>query len=302
MRGEIKLTDELIAYKTEISGRTRLYAVIGDPVSHSLSPRIMNSAFVQTGVDAVYIALSVREADAGQAMQMIRLFGLAGVNVTMPLKQAIVPYLDHLSPAAAQVGTANCVINREGILTGHNTDCIGFRLSLSAHFKSSPARAFLLGAGGAARAIASELVRWGCEKLLIANRSRDKAENLAKILRAEGKCKISVLPWNPTDWSRDLSETDLIINATSLGMGGKGSVAELLRWDQICRQAFIFETVYNPLDTDLLQQARKHRFRTIGGTELLLWQAVAGFEIWTGLEAPVEIMRESMLRGLKQPS
>jgi len=294
----MELPDELDNNKFKISGHTRLYAVIGDPVSHSLSPGIMNSAFVKTGVDAVYVALSVREAEAEQAMQMIRLFGLAGVNVTMPLKQAIVPYLDHLSPMAAKMGTANCVVNRQGILTGHNTDCTGFRLSLGEYFKSAPAKVFLLGAGGAARAIAYELVRWGCEKLVVTNRSRDKAENLARILQAEGNCKIAILPWNPPDWAEELAETDLVVNATSLGMDGNGSVAELLRWDHICRQAYIYETVYNPLETDLLQKARKNQFRTIMGTELLLWQAVAGFEIWTGIEAPVDVMRQSLLSGL----
>ncbi len=137
--------------------------------------------------------LTVRETEAEQAMQMILCLDWPGVNVTMPLKQAIVPYLDQLSPAAKQVGAANCIINRSGVLTGHNTDCTGFRLSLSNHFKSAPAKAFLLGAGGAARAIASELVRWGCENLVISNRSQDKAENLATLLRAEGTCQIQVL-------------------------------------------------------------------------------------------------------------
>jgi shikimate dehydrogenase len=299
VKGENTLTAGLISNKIEISGHTRLYAVIGDPVSHSLSPRIMNSAFSQAGIDAVYVALTVRETEAEQAMQMIRTVGLAGVNVTMPLKQAIVPYLDQLSPTAKQVGAANCVINTDGVLTGHNTDCTGFRLSLSNHFKSAPSKAFLLGAGGAARAIASELVRWGCKKLVLTNRSQDKAEALSELLRETGTCQIKVLPWNPADWEATLNATNLIINATSLGMGGKGSVAELLCWKGISRQAIIYETVYNPLDTDLLTQARQHRFQVVEGIELLLWQAVAGFEIWTGVEAPVGVMRDSLLRGLR---
>lgn len=287
----------MTADKLKISGHSRLYAVIGDPVSHSLSPRLMNAAFAATGVDAVYVALTVRETEAEQAMKMIRLFGLAGVNVTMPLKQAIVPYLDHLSPTAEQVGAVNCVVNTNGVLTGHNTDCTGFRLSLSACLSTVPGAIFLLGSGGAARAIASELVRWGCEKLVIANRSQEKAEQLAEQLRATGNCLIKVLPWNPAEWEQDLRQTKLIINATSLGMDSKGNVAGLLKWDEICRQVIIYETVYNPLETDLLFTARQHKFQVVEGIELLLWQAVAGFEIWTGIQAPVEVMRRSLLRG-----
>lgn len=293
------MTAKLTLEKLEISGRSRLYAVIGDPVSHSLSPRIMNAAFAGTGVDAVYVALTVRENEAEQAMKMIRLFGVAGVNVTMPLKQAIVPYLDHLSPTAELVGAANCVINTDGVLTGHNTDCTGFRLSLSACFSTAPNAAFLLGAGGAARAIASELIRWGCKKLVITNRSQDKAEALAELLRAAGACQVQVLPWNPAEWEEDLQQTELIINATSLGMGANGSVAGLLCWDKICRQAIIYETVYNPLETDLLIKARQHKFPVVEGIELLLWQAVAGFEIWTGIKAPVEEMRRRLLGGIR---
>ena len=285
--------------RNEISGHTRLYAVIGDPVSHSLSPRILNSAFAATGVDAVYVALPVKEQDAALAMDMVRRFGLAGVNVTMPLKQAIVPYLDQLSPAAQQVGAANCVINDQGALTGHNTDCTGFRLSLSEHFPAAPKSAFLLGAGGAARAIAAELVRWGCQQLLICNRSQARAEELAGLFQDQAACRVVVVPWAPERWPELLNHTELFINATSLGMGDNGSLADLIDWQAIERRPLIYETIYNPLETELLAQARKHRCPVVVGTELLLWQAVAGFEIWTGQVAPVAVMRESLLRGLR---
>ncbi len=285
--------------RNEISGHTRLYAVIGDPVSHSLSPRIMNSAFEAMRVDAVYVALPVKEQDAAQAMEMIRRFGLAGVNVTMPLKQAIVPYLDQLSPAAQQVGAANCVVNQAGMLYGHNTDCTGFRLSLATHFQAAPQTVFLLGAGGAARAIAAELVRWGCRNLVISNRSQDKAAPLAALFADQVACSISVLPWAAKEWLETLNRTDLLVNATSLGMGGNGSVAELLPWQEISRKPVVYETIYNPLNTDLLVQARRHQFPVVEGIELLLWQAVAGFEIWTGLTAPIEVMRQNLLRGLR---
>ena len=285
--------------RNEISGHTRLYSVIGDPVSHSLSPRIMNSAFAAAGVDAVYVALPVKEQDAALAMDMVRRFGLAGVNVTMPLKQAIVPYLDQLSPAAQQVGAANCVINDQGALTGHNTDCTGFRLSLAKHFPAAPNSAFLLGAGGAARAIAAELARWGCQELLICNRSQARAEELAGLFQDQAACRVVVVPWAPERWPELLNYTELFINATSLGMGDNGSLADLIDWQAIERRPLIYETIYNPLETELLAQARKHRCPVVVGTELLLWQAVAGFEIWTGQVAPVAVMRESLLRGLR---
>ena len=289
----------MVAKKIEISGHTRLYAVIGDPIRHSLSPRIMNSAFAANCLDAVYVALPVQEQDAALAMDMVRRCGLAGVNVTMPLKQAIVPFLDQLSPTAQQVGAANCVINDQGVLTGHNTDCTGFRLSLSKHFPAAPNSAFLLGAGGAARAIAAELVRWGCRELMICNRSQARAEELAGLFQEQAACRVEVVPWVPGEWPQLLNRTDLFINATSLGMGDNGSVAELIDWRAIERRPLIYETVYNPLETDLLTRARKHRCPVVVGTELLLWQAAAGFEIWTGQVAPVAVMRESLLRGLR---
>ena len=283
----------------QISGHTALYAVIGDPVKHSLSPLLMNSAFAANHIDAVYVALTVKETDARLAMDMVRTFGLGGVNVTMPLKQAIVPWLDQLSPAAELVSAANCVINREGVLTGHNTDCTGFRLSLANHFPQAPTTAFLLGAGGAARAIASELVRWGCRTFYITNRSRDKAEELAGTLGPQGRADIRVLDWRSLEWSTALADVDLLVNATSIGMGGTGNLAELLPWECLERETVVYETVYNPLETTFLRQARQRGLRALSGTELLLWQAVAGFELWTGTSAPLDVMKSSLLSALK---
>ena len=276
-----------------------LYAVIGDPVKHSLSPLLMNSAFAANQIDAVYVALTVKETSARLAMDMVRNFGFGGVNVTMPLKQAIIPWLDHLSPAAELVGAANCVINRDGVLTGHNTDCTGFRLSLANCFPQAPATAFLLGAGGAARAIASELVRWGCGTLYIANRSREKAETLAGILRPQGRTDIRVLDWQASEWPAAMGTSKLLVNATSIGMGGSGNVAELLSWECLERETVVYETIYNPLETSFLRQARQCGLRTLPGTELLLWQAVAGFELWTGTAAPRDVMESNLLAALK---
>ena len=283
----------------QISGHTGLYAVIGDPVKHSLSPLIMNSAFTYNGIDAVYVALTVRESDAREAMQMVRSFGINGVNVTMPLKQAIVPWLDKLSPEAELVGAANCVINREGFLEGHNTDCTGFRLSLDSCLPQAPKTAFLLGVGGAARAIASELVRWGCKTLYITNRHREKAQLLADILTPQGETAIKVLEWQSTEWLSALEATDILVNATSIGMSGKGNLEQLFDWDRVNRQMVIYETVYNPLETSFLHQARQNGFCSVAGTELLLWQAVAGFKLWTGTKAPVDVMKESLLSALE---
>lgn len=283
----------------QISGHTGLYAVIGDPVEHSLSPLIMNTAFAANGIDAVYVALTVRESDARLAMQMVRSLGIRGVNVTMPLKQAIVPWLDRLSPEAALVGAANCVRNRDGVLEGHNTDCTGFRLSLKSSFPQAPGTAFLLGAGGAARAIASELVRWGCSTLYITNRSREKATQLADILQTQGKTTIKVLEWQSPDWTAALAQTELLVNATSIGMGGDGKLEALFQWDNLNRRrTIVYETVYNPLETSFLHHARQRGFQALAGTELLLWQAVAGFELWTDTKAPVEVMKGKLLMAL----
>ncbi len=283
----------------QISGYTGLYAVIGDPVKHSLSPLIMNSAFEHNGIDAVYVALTVQESDARLAMQMVRAFGIRGVNVTMPLKQAIVPWLDSLSPEASLVGAANCVMNRDGLLEGHNTDCTGFRLSLDPFFLQAPQTAVLLGAGGAARAIASELVRWGCKTLYLTNRSLEKAWTLSAILASQGGTAIKVMEWHSPEWNAALEQTDLLVNATSVGMGGHGDLGLLFPWARMDRRTVIYETIYNPLETGFLRQARQNGFRSVAGTEMLLWQAVAGLELWTGTRAPVKVMKEVLLSALK---
>lgn len=282
-----------------ISGSTRLYAVIGDPVRHSLSPRIMNAAFRACGIDAVYVALPVKAAEARQAMQMIRSFEFGGCNVTMPLKQEIVPWLDHLAPEAAAIGAVNCVMNQKGALVGHNTDCTGFRLSLSSHFSQPPQSAFLLGAGGAARAIASELMRWGCPRLIISNRSREKAEELKQILKDSPNGQIDILPWEPLKWCEVLRRADMVVNATSLGMGGQGSVADILDWSALNPAALIYETVYNPLETDLLRAGRQRGMKCVEGTEMLLCQAAAGFSLWTGRQAPVAEMKAALLKAMQ---
>ena len=155
-----------------------------------------------------------------------------------------------------------------------------------------------MGAGGAARAIAAELVSWGCETLYVTNRSLENARALADILRAQGTTRIQVLEWQSQEWTAAIAATDLLVNATSIGMGGQGNLAELLPWERMGNQTVIYETVYNPLETSFLRQARQQGLRSLGGTELLLWQAVAGFELWTGTKAPIDTMKNSLLSAL----
>ena len=281
----------------EISGKTRVCGVIGDPIDHTLSPVMHNAAFKHLKLDFVFLAFRVKASELGDAICGMRGLGVHGLNVTMPHKDAVVEYLDEVDSTAKFLGSVNTVLNRDGRLLGFNTDGTGALKALRENGASPDGKkVLLLGAGGAAKAIAYALAKEAGE-LRVLNRSSEKAEELAGLLsRTFGK-KVVGGALSSSAVQRSLRDSDVLVNATSVGMdpNAKQSLVspQWLRPD-LC----VMDIVYSPVETELLKEAKAAGARVIGGAEMLLYQGAASFEVWTGVSAPVEVMRRALLNKL----
>lgn len=277
-----------------ISGRTRIVGIIGFPVEHSLSPLMHNAAFRYLGMDWVYIAFPVSPGSVREAVDGIRALGIAGVNVTVPHKEAILPYLDSLSQEASLFGAVNTVKNEDGSLIGFNTDGDGFLMAMKeAGVDAKGIDVMLFGAGGAARAIAGALAMNGAGSIHIVNRTEEKAASLVQHLSAHfSGTRFYHHPFSLSGIEWLLPEMDLFINATSIGLSQEGRVP--ISFDRIRKDAIIADIVYKPSGTELLMTAKKHGFKTLSGERMLLYQGVLSFEIWTGRKAPVSVMEDAI--------
>lgn len=262
-------------------------------MGHSLSPAIHNAAFEALGLDMAYVPLPVAGARVGAAVQGLRALGFGGANVTVPHKTAVTPYLDAIEGDAALIGAVNTIVVEDGELRGHNTDVSGTRRALEEACGDSllGQPALMLGAGGVARAVALVLARLQMP-LTVVNRSPRAAEELAALVAAAvpgAVCRAA--SWEALD--QDLvAEQRLLVNATSLGMHGAGKVPGALA-DNLSAGQVVFDVVYTFAGTDLLARARQRGALVVGGLELLLWQAAASFELWTGRPAPLKVMRDA---------
>jgi len=282
-----------------ISGRTRLCAVIGDPIEHSLSPCIHNAAFRHLGLDYVYVAFRVRIDELGEAISGMRALGIRGLNVTMPHKIRVIDYLDRLDENARNVGAVNTILNEDGFLIGYDTDGVGALNSIRTVTEDLEGKKLVvLGAGGASRAISFTLASEAGE-LVILNRTVSRARELAeRINRATGRG----VRWGELSrqtLERELEDADILINATSVGMHPNSNETpvdkELLRPDLT-----VFDLVYNPLETRLLREARNVGAKTIDGLTMLVHQGAASFKIWTGIEPPIDLMMKAAREELKK--
>lgn len=273
-----------------VSGKTQIYAILGTPISHSLSPIIHNTLFSYNNLDKIFLALNTDIDHLKLAIDVVRSFDIKGLSITMPLKEDILKYCDKLSPEAEIIGAVNCILNKNGILTGYNTDCTGFSMSIINKVGALPDRVFIFGAGGVGKAIAAELVLKGVNKLFLTNRSIDKAENLGKKLEHLNKTEVEIIPWDRKSWEEGIKESDLIINCTSLGMYNNGNLADIVPWKLVRSNTLIYETIYEPRETTLISKARSLNLKVIEGINLLIYQAAAAYKIWTELEPDINII------------
>ena len=285
-----------------ITPETGVLGVFGDPIGHTLSPAIQNAAIKEAGLDMVYLPFHVTPDSLQKAVEAIRALGLAGVNVTIPHKEKILPLLDEISEEAARIGAVNTVVNREGRLTGHNTDGRGYVRSLSeeAGFDLKGKRIALLGAGGAARGILSSILEAGALEVTVVNRTVERAATLAgEFSEFFPASSVKAVALEKAALAPVIENTDLLINSTSVGMGGKVPFNPLvLSLDRLPKGALVSDIVYRPLDTALLKSARRSGHAVHKGLGMLIYQGAIGFELWTGKEARTEAMWKAALKEL----
>lgn len=288
--GQLPLSELRDFYRAHrLDRRTRVYGVIGQPIAHSLSPLIQNAAFQAARLNAVYLPFEVtnlRDFLASRAE-----LGVAGFSVTLPHKEAILRYLDGCDPVAESIGAVNTVVVRgapegSGRLYGYNTDYVGVLRTLARHVSLEGAQVLILGAGGSARAVAFALATAGALVSITARRPA-RAQALARAVGGEA------LP--RTEVRRRRFEA--IVNCTPVGMRPQVKESPLAAWEVNAR--VVFDLVYNPLETALLRRARKRGAVAIPGWQMLVEQGAAQFEIWTGLRAPLAVMRRAVLRALR---
>lgn len=283
----------------KISGHTQLYCLIGTPVGHSGSPAMYNYSFDRAGVDAVYLAFDVPLEKLGEGIAAIKAFHVRGFNVTMPNKTAVMEYLDGITPAAKLIGACNTVIvSEDGKLVGYNTDCIGFANNLRAHgVELQGKKMVLLGTGGAATAICVQAALDGATEISIFNRQDEFYDNglqiVKKLADAVPTCKVSMHDLEERSvFSNAVREGDLLINATKVGMKPMEEIS-LVDPSLFHPNLIVADTVYNPLETRLIQDAKAAGCKAaIGGIGMLLWQGVAAFKLFTGQEMPWKEVQE----------
>lgn len=279
----------------QLTGKTTIVGLIGWPVSHSVSPPMHNAAFAALGLDWCYVALPVPidpPGRIGEAVRGLRALGLRGANVTIPHKQAVIAHLDQLSPAAQAIGAVNTIrVEPDGSFFGDNTDAPGFIADLRDHgVDPAGQRVIVLGAGGSARAIVYGLAAAGANEIVIFNRSQDKADNLATQMQARFPHCV-IVTQSLAQLAATTARSQLIVNTTSLGMTPN---VDTTPWpDELALEPtqVVYDLVYNPRQTRLLQKASTDGARAIGGIGMLFWQGAIAFELWTGQKPPVEVMR-----------
>ena len=272
----------------KIDGYTRLAAVVANPIKHSISPFIHNSAFEATNTNGVYLAWEVEATDLTETVANIRRYQMYGINLSMPYKEQVIPYLDQLSEEARLIGAVNTVVNREGTLIGYNTDGKGFFKSLPS-FKISGKRMVLLGAGGAAKAILTQAILDGVSQVSVSVRSAsiEKTRPYLEKLQNETGFKVDLFALEDvSELQARIIDSDLLVNATSVGMDGVS--LPIPSSVLLPEKLLVADVIYQPFETPFLNWARNQGNHAVNGLGMLLYQAAEAFQLWTGKEMPTD--------------
>jgi shikimate dehydrogenase len=283
-----------------ISGKTSICGIIGDPIEHTMSPAMHNAMYKAMGLDYVYLAFRVGSGGLGEAIAGMKAMNFKGLNVTIPHKVAVIPFLDRMDMLADKIGAVNTIINENGVLTGYNTDAQGFlKALLERDVRPYGKNVLLLGAGGAARAIGFILAEEQAN-LTILNRKQELswAKDLAECLSETYPLKVKAGELTRQNLKRVIASADIVVNATSVGMI-PGNNESPVPSDLLCANLVVFDAVYNPFQTRLLREAKEAGAQTISGLEMLAWQGVLAFEKFTGQKVPFELMRGAALKELR---
>jgi shikimate dehydrogenase len=280
-----------------MQSQVKTYCIIGDPVYHSLSPSMHNAAFNSLGLNCTYIAFRVPKGQLEESINALRAVGISGFNVTIPHKVDILKYVDHLDSTAVKATAVNTVHNVNGILKGYNTDIFGFIEPLrKRNINFNGMDILLLGAGGSASAVIAALSEEkGINKIIISNRTQEKASRLAKKGKDLGlECQVIEM-----ENIKDIAvKSHLIVNTTPIGMNDEQS---LIDYEHISKNTIVYDLVYKPVTTNLLENAKYAEAEVVYGYEMLLEQGARAFEIWTNLQAPRQIMKRSLVGDIGGP-
>ena len=272
---------------------SKTYAVIGDPIDHSLSPNIHSAAFRELNLECSYIAYRIPKGELKDGVDALKKIKIAGFNVTIPHKVEMMKYLDKIDESCSVIGAVNTVENKEGVLKGYNTDMDGFLDPFKKkNLVIENSKVLLLGAGGAARAIVAGFAKEHAKHITIANRTLENANNLAQFANKIGLDADTI---ELDKVGSDLQDYNIIVNATSIGLKNEPSPISL---ESIKPKTIVYDIVYMPMNTDFLKKAKEKEATIIYGYEMLLGQAVRAFEIWHGTEAPYNAMKKALLGGV----
>ena len=282
---------------TAINGQTKLIGIFGNPIAHTASPRMHNAAFRHLNLNYAYVPFLVQEPELASAVTAIRALNLAGVNVTVPFKEKVLPYLDDLSEAAAKIGAVNTIVNRDGKLVGYNTDGEGFlvALNIEAGVELKGKVVALLGAGGSARAIAFELLRAGVSRLILINRSEPSLHSLVDHLKTGAYTPIDCVTSADPTAVQLLKNADLVVNTTSAGMSPNEETLPIEDTSWLSARHILYDIVYKPSETRLMAIAASKGVNVHGGLSMLIGQGAIAFELFTGHKAPYSIMKSEVL-------
>jgi shikimate dehydrogenase len=276
--------------------------VFGDPVAHSLSPKIQNAALAQAKIDMQYAAFRIAPDELAGALKLARELDFIGLNLTVPHKIPALDHVDDVDPAARKIGAINVIAVRDGKATGFNTDGLGFSRAIREEFVVDirDLRVMVLGAGGAARAIATQCALEGCERLVIANRTLSKGEQLADRLRPffagprvlGPVARLQAIPWEDAAFRFQIANVDLIVNATPIGLNRTDAAPVPARL--LAPHLMIYDTVYARGQTPFVAAAIEAGARAASGLSMLLHQGALSFQIWFEREAPIDVMRQTL--------
>jgi shikimate dehydrogenase len=272
---------------------SKTFAVIGDPIDHSLSPNIHSAAFRELNLECSYIAYRIPKGELADGIDALKKIKIAGFNVTIPHKVEMMKYLDKIDESCSLIGAVNTVTNIDGVLKGYNTDMDGFLDPFKKrNLTINNSKVLLIGAGGAARAIVAGFAKEHAKHITIANRTLENANNLAQFANKIG-LKANTLELQKM--RNNFEDYDIIVNATSIGLKNESSPVSL---ESIKPKTIVYDIVYMPMNTDFIKKAKQKEAIVIYGYEMLLGQAVRAFEIWHGMEAPYNAMKKALLGGV----
>ena len=270
----------------------KTYAVIGDPIEHSLSPTIHNAAYRELQLECTYIAYRVAKGDLATGIESLKKIKISGFNVTIPHKIEMMNYLDNVDENCKKIGAVNTVLNDDGILRGFNTDMDGFLEPIKRkEFQIKNSKILLLGAGGASRAIIAGFQKENAREITIVNRTKTNGDELAHFSKKLG---LSATSQTIEDMNTFDSDFNFIVNASSLGLKNEDNIIPEKLFDE---KTTVYDIVYKPVKTDFINKAKEKNCKIIFGYEMLLGQAIRAFEIWLDRKAPYDVMKRSILGG-----